>query len=171
MKIPLLIPLLLALTFFTPLRSQTPAPGDNSGVQTYVPPPRNIMPLTINHQPNPAQPPPEIRAPIDKFFSTLKSGDYVAAYDNFLAGTRLETQTEKKSTFVSKTEDAFGIYGKLTDWEVFDNYSIGHNVVVLTYLSRHPVQPLRWRFIFYRPDKNWVLINMGFDDVLLDLLD
>src|SRR5580658_4915719 len=102
MKTSLLVSLLLALALFIPLRGQTPAPGDNSGgdnsgVQTYAPPPRNIMPLATNRNPNPIQPPPEIRSPIEKFFSTLKSGDYVAAYDNFLAGTRLDTQTEKKS--------------------------------------------------------------------------
>ena len=172
MKIHLfLLPLFLVLALVTPLRSQTPPPAGNSGVQVMSPPPRNIMPLTNSHNPNPTQPPPEIRARIDKFFETLKGGDCVAAYDGLLAGTRLDTQTEKKSDFVSRTQEAFGIYGKLTDWEIFDNYSIGNNVIVLTYLSRHGVQPLRWRFIYYRPDKTWGLINLGFDDVLLDLLD
>ena len=75
------------------------------------------------------------------------------------------------SIFVSKTQEAFGLYGPLKDYEVFDNYSVGSNVLVLTYLTRHDLQPLRWRFIFYRPDKQWGLINMGFDDVLLDMLD
>jgi hypothetical protein len=171
MKIRLIAPLLLALTVFVPLRSQSPAPDDNSGVQTIAPPPRNIMPLSTNHKANPQPPPAEIRDAIDKFFTTLKSGDYTTAYDSFLAGTRLGEQTDKKSVFISKTQEAFGLYGKLTDWEVFDNYSIGSNVIVVTYLSRHAAQPLRWRFIYYRPDKTWGLINMGFDDVLLDLLD
>jgi hypothetical protein len=75
------------------------------------------------------------------------------------------------SVFISKTQEAFGLYGGLTDYEIFDNYTIGSNVMVLTYLSRHPLQPLRWRFIFYRPQKTWGIINMGFDDVLLDMLD
>lgn len=129
------------------------------------------MPLTLNHKPNPVAPPAELAAPIDKFFKGLKTGDYSGAYENFLAGTRLGSQKEKMSVFISKTQEAFGIYGKLNDYEVFDNYSVGSNVVVLTYLSRHDLQPLRWRFIFYRPDKTWGLINMGFDDVLLDMLD
>jgi hypothetical protein len=134
-------------------------------------PPRNIMPMSINHKPNPSAPPAELAAPIDKFFKTLKAGDYPTAYETFLAGTRLGAQKEKMSVFISKTQEAFGIYGKLNDYEVFDNYSVGSNVIVLTYLTRHDLQPLRWRFIFYRPDKQWVLINMGFDDVLLDMLD
>ena len=129
------------------------------------------MPMAINHKPNATNPPPEIAGQIDKFFKGLKSGDYPGSYETFLAGTRLGAQKEKMSVFISKTQEAFALYGKLNDYEIFDNYSIGSNVLVLTYLSRHDIQPLRWRFIFYRPDKTWGLINMGFDDVLLDMLD
>jgi hypothetical protein len=164
--------LLVLLALFVPLRAQTPAPPDSgSGVLTAPSPPRNIMPQTLNHKPNPATPPPEIAEPIDKFFRTLKNGDYQSAYDTFLAGTRLGEQTQKKSAMISHTQEAFGIYGKLRDYEIYDNYSIGSNVLVLTYLTRHDVQPLRWRFIYYRPDKTWGLINMGLDDALLDMLD
>ena len=170
MKNPTFLLIPLFIFFLVPLHGQN-APDGSAGVQASPAPPRNIMPLTLNHKPNPAAPPAELAAPIDKFFKGLKTGDYAAAYENFLAGTRLGSQKEKMSVFISKTQEAFGIYGKLDDYEVFDNYSVGSNVVVLTYLSRHDLQPLRWRFIFYRPDKTWGLINMGFDDVLLDMLD
>jgi len=175
MKIPSLALILITGCLLLPLRAQTTpdaAPPDNSaGVQTLPAPPRNIMPLSLNHKPNPTNPPAELAAPIDKFFKGLESGDYANSYETFLAGTRLGAQKEKMSVFISKTQEAFGLYGKLNDYEIFDNYSVGSNVLVLTYLSRHDVQPLRWRFIFYRPDKTWGLINMGFDDVLLDMLD
>jgi len=154
-----------------PLWAQNTPQGDSPNVQTAAAPPRNIMPMSINHKPSPTAPPAEIAGPIDKFFKTLKTGDYPTAYESFLAGTRLGAQKEKMSVFISKTQEAFGIYGKLNDYEVYDNYGIGSNVVVLTYLTRHDLQPLRWRFIFYRADKQWMLINMGFDDVMLDMLD
>ena len=166
--------ILLFLGLLVPLRAQSTAgtpPDATSGVQISPAPPRNIMPMTISHKPNPMAPPAELAAPIDKFFKTLKAGDYPVAYETFLAGTRLGAQKEKMSAFISKTEEVFGIYGKLNDYEIYDNYNVGSNVMVLTYLSRHDIQPLRWRFIFYRPDKTWGLINMGFDDVLLDMLD
>lgn len=164
--------LIVVLGFPVSLRAQSTSSADtNSGVQTVAPPPRNIMPMTLNHKPNPTTPPAELAGPIDKFFKGLKSGDYAPAYETFLAGTRLGQQKEKMSVFISKTQEAFGLYGALNDYEVYDNYSVGSNVIVLTYLSRHSVQPLRWRFVYYRPDKTWGLINMGFDDVLLDMLD
>jgi hypothetical protein len=163
--------LILAITccFLAPLRAQA---ADDAG--SSVPAgslPRNIMPQSLNHKPNPTNPPAELAGPIDKFFKTLKAGDYVGAYEGFLAQSPLGKQKEKMSVFISKTQEAFGLYGALNDYEIFDNYSIGSNVIVLTYLSRHSVQPLRWRFIFYRPDKTWTLNNMGFDDVLLEMLD
>ena len=166
--------LLALLSLLLPLRAQdaTPtAPPDSDSPSLSPSPQRDIMPRTLNHKPNPTQPPAEIAARIDKFFMNLKAGDYVPAYDTFLANTRLGEQTEKKSTMISRTQEAFGLYGKLNDYEIYDNYSIGSNVLVLTYLSRHDIQPLRWRFIYYRPDKTWGLVNMGFDDFLLDMLD
>jgi hypothetical protein len=162
--------LVVLVGFSLPLWAQD-APADSAATQTAPAPPRNIMPMSINHKPNATAPPAEIAAPIDKFFKTLKTGDYPNAYETFLAGTRLGAQKDKMSVFISKTQEAFGIYGKLNDYEVYDNYSVGSNVVVLTYLTRHDLQPLRWRFVFYRADKQWMLINMGFDDVLLDMLD
>jgi hypothetical protein len=170
MKIPLSAFILITGCLLLPLRAQ-PAPDATSTTPDVPEPPRNIMPLSINHKPNPTNPPAEIAGPIDKFFKGLQAGDYANSYETFLAGTRLGAQKEKMSVFISKTQEAFGLYGKLNDYEIFDNYKVGSNVLVLTYLSRHDVQPLRWRFIFYRPDKTWGLINMGFDDVLLDMLD
>jgi hypothetical protein len=178
--------LLLSLIALDPVCAQAVAPGNGDAqttaatTQTAPAPPRNIMPLGLNHKPNATNPPAEIARSIDLFFKTLR-GDggaaanapdfYAKAYDTFFNGTALGAQKEKMSIFVSKTQEAFGLYGPLKDYEVFDNYSIGSNVLVLTYLTRHSMQPLRWRFIYYRPDKTWTLINMGFDDVLLDMLD
>ncbi len=170
-----ILPLVLILSaVLLPLRAQAPSDTTSSGDNTNpsaAPLPRNIMPLSINHKPNPTAPPAEIAATVDKFFKGLEAGNYANAYEGFLNGTRLGVQKQKMSAFISRTQEAFGIYGKMNDYEIYDNYNVGSNVLVLTYLSRHDVQPLRWRFIFYRPDKTWGLINMGFDDVLLDMLD
>jgi hypothetical protein len=175
----LLLPLALLLAVPVTLRAQnmgnSPDGGGNSGSgnssdqseQGGVP----HMPTGFHHKPNAEPPPPEIAVPIAKFFNTLKAGDYANAYETFLAGSPLGEQKEKMSVFISKTQEAFGIYGQLYDYELYDNQCIGANVRVLTYLTRHQRQPLRWRFIFYRAQSTWTVTNMGFDDVLLDLLD
>jgi hypothetical protein len=175
MKISTLALVVLAGSLALPLRAQpapdAPAPGNAmEPAQSSADAPHNIMTWS-NHKPNPVNPPADIAAPIDAFFNGLKAGDYANSYEKFLTGTRLGEQKEKMSAMISRTEDGFGIYGKMNDYEIYDNYAIGSNVLVLTYLARHEIQPLRWRFIYYRPDKNWRLINMGFDDFLLDLLN
>ena len=96
--------LVLAL-FALPLRAQIspdPVPPDagssssnNNGLVTVPAPPRNIMPLTINHKPSAVNPPPEIAGPIDKFFKGLGSGNYADAYETFLAGSQLGAQKER----------------------------------------------------------------------------
>jgi hypothetical protein len=174
MKIPIFA-LVLAVCLVVPSPAQTAPDGStpDTGAATPVVPalPRNIMPWSTNHKPNPTNPPVEIAGLIDKFFKGLEAGNYADSYENFLVGTRLGTQKDKMSAMIARTEDGFGIYGKMHDYEIYDNFSIGSNVLILTYLARHDIQPLRWRFIFYRADKSWRLINMGFDDFLLDMLD
>ncbi len=175
-----LAPLLLVLALALPLRAQTAAPAPGPGDITDDTTPQNNslsstpyhlrMPQPMDHKPNPTPAPPEISGPIEHFFQTLKTGDYAGAYETFLSGTRLGAQKDKMSYQISKTEEAFGLYGKLNDIEVYDNYPMGKNVIVMTYLTRQENQPLRWRFIYYRADKNWMLINIGFDDPLLDLI-
>lgn len=171
----LLLPLAILLVAPVTLRAQNmgnPADGGGSSSsdqsdQGNLP----RMPTGFHHKPSAEPPPPEIAVPIAKFFNALKGGDYANAYETFLAGSPLGEQKEKMSVFVSKTQEAFGIYGSLYDYELYDNQSIGANVRVLTYLTRHQRQPLRWRFIFYRAQSTWTVTNMGFDDVLLDLLN
>jgi hypothetical protein len=168
--------LLLLLSLSLPLVAQNTDPAANDLTQTQNPsvlpaPPRDMVPRSINHKPNPTNPPPEIAGPIDKLFKGLETGNYSDAFDTFLSGTRLGAQKEKESRMISHTEEAFGIYGRMFDYEIYDNYSVGSNVLVLTYLSRHQQQPLRWRFIYYRAQKTWALINMSEDDFLLDMLD
>lgn len=177
MKILTSLLLCLTLALLSPLSAQNAVPSSTDpgaapdAAQAQPTLPRSIMPLTINHKPNTTPPPPEIAAMVDKFYKQLKAGDYPGAYENLFANSPMGQQTEKKSIFISKTEGAFGIYGEFNDYELFDNYTVGSNVYILTYLTRHEKQPLRWRFVFYRPDKSWRVINMGLDDVLLDMLD
>jgi hypothetical protein len=169
--------LLFAAALVLPLRAQDAPSASNLTDDTTTPPnspsssPYHLrMPQPMDHKPTATPPPPEISSSIEHFFQTLKTGDYAGAYETFLTGTRLGAQKQKMSYQISKTEEAFGLYGKLTDDEVYDNYPMGKNILVLTYLTRHENQPLRWRFIYYRADKTWMLINIGFDDPLLDLV-
>lgn len=93
------------------------------------------------------------------------------AYSAFLTGSHLVNHEDDLDTFVQKTQQAFSVYGKMTDYELYDTREIGSRLLVATYLSYQAVAPLRWRFIFYKAEKTWVLHNMVFDDSMQDLLE
>lgn len=179
MKIYVSIPILLIGCLLLPLRAQTPpdatsadTPDTGSAPVAGTRPPRHsINAMMYYHKANPANPPPEIAAAIDTFFKGIKAGDYPKTFETFLAGTRLGTQKDKLSGMVSLTEQGFGLYGAMNDYEIYDNYPIGSNILVLTYLSRNTLQPLLWRFIYYRADKKWMVINLAIDDPLLDIVN
>lgn len=120
--------------------------------------------------PNPVQPPAELRMPVEKFFLGLKSGESRKAYEDLVANTNLAEREELK-VLINKTDQALALYGKVTSFEVYDNYSVGANLTVLTYLTHHQFQPLRWRLVYYRPEKTWGLIDVRVDDQLEDLID
>lgn len=135
------------------------------------PNPRDYFKVQTRRNPTPTAPPAEVKGPVDKFFSTLKLGDTTKAYEELLINTRLAERKENLKLFIEKTDQALGLYGKVINYEIYDNYNVGSGLMVLTYLSLHPVQPLRWRFVYYRPEKAWMLIDVRVDDVLEDLLD
>lgn len=120
--------------------------------------------------PTPTPPPAEVRSVIDSFFGMIKSGECQKAYEMLLSGTRLKENKENAQTLVVKTEQALNVYGKPTTQELYDQKLVGERLMATTYLTHHPLQPLRWRFVFYRADKNWVLIDVRVDDVLEDLM-
>jgi len=136
-----------------------------------APNPRDYFKVQTRRTPTATQPPAEIKVPLDKFFTTLKTGDTTKAYEELLINTRLAERKENLKLFIEKTDQALGLYGKVLNYELYDNYSVGSGLMVLTYLSLHPVQPLRWRVVYYKPEKTWMLIDVRVDDVLEDLID
>jgi hypothetical protein len=93
------------------------------------------------------------------------------AFDLLLKDTRLSAREENVKELIRRTEQALGLYGKMNDYEVVDTYQVGSRMLVTTYLSALQVQPLRWRFVYYKADKNWMLIDLRVDDHLADLVE
>jgi hypothetical protein len=163
--------LLLAAVYFGVVSLSQAADGNETSSPRAVINPRDIIKFQTRRTPNPTHPPAELKVPIDKFFNTLKTGDSTKAYTELLAGTRLAERKENLQIFIEKTDQAQGIYGKLISFEIYDNYNVGSSLMVLTYITNHPMQPLRWRLVYYKPEKAWMLIDVRVDDVLEDLVD
>lgn len=132
---------------------------------------RNLLVRPPRRNPTPVPPAPEILAQTDKFFSTLKEGNVTGAYNGLLTDTRLAERKEQVKVLIDKTTQALGIYGKISSYEIYDDYKVGSSLVVLTYLTNMQIQPIRWRLIFYKADKNWTLIDISVFDSLEDLVE
>ncbi len=152
-----------------PAPSLSPAPGD--APQAATPTPHDFVARPVPREPHAVLPPAEIASAIDGFFKNLEQNEVRKGYTALLAGTRLSSRDEDLTAYITKTQQAISIYGKVTDHEVYDTRFIGTRIIVTTYLSALPVAPLRWRFIYYKADKTWMLINLAFDDSLQDLLE
>ncbi|WP_246189453.1 hypothetical protein [Methylacidimicrobium cyclopophantes] len=132
---------------------------------------RDLPPLRTHGEPNLQAPVPEIRAPIERFFRDLLAGEIQRAFQELLVTSRLSSRHENVSVLMDKTAQAFTYYGKATAFEPYDTRAIGGRLYVVTYLLDLELQPLRWRFVYYRPEEAWKLIDIRVDDALEDLIN
>jgi hypothetical protein len=120
--------------------------------------------------PNPAPPPEAIAPRMKTFFEKIVANKIEEAYREILADSTLTQNPNNLRIFIEKTTKAFDLYGRAKHFEIYDHRKIGERMIVLTYLTAQPIQPLRWRFVFYRPENAWRLIDLRVDDALDDLL-
>lgn len=159
-------PLLIFLAF-----AGLPAFAALDGSSAAAPPARDVTMKPLRHNLTPIQPPGEIAPNIDRFFRALQDGDVQGGYEDFLKGSRLLDRKENLAQFVEKTNIALGLYGKVIKYELIDTQTLGSCIVVYTYLSYSSFKPLRWRLVYYRPEKEWKLSNLSFDDSFEDMID
>lgn len=131
---------------------------------------RDLPPLRTHGEPNGQAPIPEIRSLIERFFRDLVAGEIQKSFQDLLVTSRLSSRHENVSVLMDKTAQAFTYYGKATGFEPYDTRAIGSRLYVVTYLLDLDLQPLRWRFVYYRPEEAWKLIDIRVDDALEDLI-
>ncbi len=177
MKIPkLTLILALALLFSSVSFSQkkTPERSDDlikaPTVKEIPIAPRSQQALPFYYPPNPTPPPQALAPRMQKFFENIIANKIEEAYREILADSTLIQNPANLRVFIDKTTKAFEIYGRARHFEIYDHRKIGERMLVLTYLTAQPIQPLRWRFVFYRPENAWRLIDLRVDDALDDLL-
>lgn len=170
---PLFLLALFSGTFAVPSvrAADTDAAGLAPGSSQATPKVHDFVPRPIPREPHAVLPPAEIATAIDAFFKGLEQNEVRKSYTTFLTGSRLANRDEDVNTFVDRTQQALAIYGKVNDFEVYDTRQIGSRIVVTTYFTALTVAPIRWRFIYYKPDTKWILINLVFDDSMQDLLE
>ena len=105
------------------------------------------------------------------FYGLLTKGQVDDAYDFLTKGTRIADDLDRMASLKGRTKDAIKLFGDIQGFELVSIQNSGTHLMRATYVSLGKTAPLRWRFLFYRLDKTWRLIDLGVDDRLSDLFD
>ena len=155
---------------------QIPAAGAMKTPDIAGPTPSNVnvqprSPYMATRPPNPVLPPAEIATALDAFFKGLMRADVRKSFTGLLQGSRLASQEDSVNFYVDKIQQALTLYGKMSDYEVYDTHVVGAHLVETTYISALAINPLKWRFVYYKTDKGWLLIKLSISDSIDDLVE
>jgi hypothetical protein len=101
---------------------------------------------------------------IDTFFKKYKDDGTGPAIDYLFGTNKLFTDTAQIAVLKGKLDALRQTIGKYTGKELIDQKSASPSLVFYSYLVKHESQPLRFTFIFYKPQNDWVLYRFKYDD-------
>lgn len=139
--------------------------------QAPIPTTKDLDPRPFARRHNGVAPLPAVKTRVEAFLTQLTKNEINKGFETLLEGTRLSAREENVKVLIDKTQQATSLYGKITDYEVIDTYQIGTRLLITTYLTALQVQPLRWRFVYYKANESWQLIDLRVDDSLVDLVE
>lgn len=136
----------------------------------------DVAPIVKLHRrkPNPQPLPPEITVQINRFFNNLMTGEekkIETAFTDLLAGTRLANNPQNIPVLTGRTLDAISALGEMFEYEHFDTQEVGKRILVVTFLGWHELQPLIWRFTFFRLKSGWVIADLRTEDDLETIIE
>lgn len=103
-------------------------------------------------------------AVVDTFFKKYKNDGTSAAID-FLFGTnKYFTNTAGIGQLKAKLDSLRQGIGMYLGKDLISQKNASNSLYFYSYLVKHEVQPLRFTFIFYKPQNEWVLYRFKYDD-------
>ncbi|MEG3767766.1 hypothetical protein [Alteromonas sp. 14N.309.X.WAT.G.H12] len=102
---------------------------------------------------------------IDKFFSLYESDKVAEAVDAIYSTNkwviRKADDVQNVKTQLQNLPQLVGTYhGKVK----LGNADIEDRLMYVSYLALYERQPVRFEFVFYRPENDWVIYSFSFDD-------
>ena len=99
--------------------------------------------------------------------SPKKAVDYVFGTNSWI----LERNKDGIENVQNQLHNAIELVGKYYGHEKITEKSIGKSYKLVSYMIKYDRQPIRFTFVFYRPQEKWQLQNFQFDDNLDDELE
>jgi len=104
---------------------------------------------------------------VNSFFEKYKNDGTKKAIDYLFSRSQPITGVDNLKNKLDSTRTELG---EFTGYEQITEKNVGNGLVLLSYLVKHKYSPIRFTFIFYRPEKNWVLYKFYFDTEFMDEL-
>jgi hypothetical protein len=107
----------------------------------------------------------EPREFVEEFFAQVKAGKVSTGYDILFSGSGIPAM-KPQAVDMLKTQTASGLpmFGKVLGFERITEEKFGTSIVRLVYVLKSEKGPTIWEFYFYKPQTNWFLANVLFND-------
>ncbi len=108
---------------------------------------------------------------IEAFFKTFKQNP-TKAYEELFSGNKW--MVEKRGdleTVKIKMQEMLKDVGEYFGYEQITEKSAGENFVLKCYLLKYDRQPVRFTFVFYKPNDKWQILNFSYDLNLAEELE
>lgn len=108
-----------------------------------------------------------------QFFKTFKTKGSATAIDDLYKPNPWINNTgdsvkKLKNQLAGLTED---FVGKYYGYEVITDRMVGKSLLLKSYMVRFDRQPIRFQFIFYKPDNKWIIYSFQYDGSLSSELE
>jgi hypothetical protein len=103
---------------------------------------------------------------VDNFFKKYKDDGTAPAIDYLFETNKLFTNTAQITLLKSKMDSLRQSVGKYLGKELIVQKSASNSLIFYSYLVKFENQPVRFTFMFYKPQNDWVLYRFKYDDQL-----
>ena len=113
------------------------------------------------------KPLPVLKTPaalIDTFFSKYKKDGTSAAIDYLFGTNKMFNNEAAIAVLKGKLDSVQRSFGQYIGRELISQKSAGISLAFYSYLVKFTVQPMRFEFMFYKPQNDWLLYRFKYDD-------
>lgn len=97
-----------------------------------------------------------------RFFMDFTSNSDKAIDDIYKTNPNTKDMTDAINNMKEVANNYPNSIGKYYGYELITQEKMTNNFVLLTYLTRFERQPMRFTFIFYKPNDKWYLFSLNF---------
>jgi hypothetical protein len=101
---------------------------------------------------------------VNTFFKKYKDEGTAAAVDYIFGTNKYFTNTAGITQLKTKLDSLRQGIGNYLGKDLIVQKSASNSLVFYSYLAKHEIQPIRFTFMFYKPQNDWVLYRFKYDD-------